>query len=92
MSGIIKPLGATQVANTAVAANTFGNSTLIRVTHYDNPNTATNIYCYYANNTLRWSAMVIGGESVIFEKGATDKVNSSSIDLSVQIVPVAYKN
>jgi hypothetical protein len=89
---IIKPLGITQVANTSVAANTFGNSTLIRVTHYDESNTATFINCYYTNNTIKWSAMVAGGESVIFEKGATDKVNSTSTDQSVTIVPVAYKN
>ena len=89
---IIKPLGPDQVANTATAANTFSNSTLIRVSHYSNPNTASYIYCYYANGTLRYNSLVVGGESVIFEKGPTDLVNSSSTDMTVHIVPVAYKN
>jgi hypothetical protein len=89
---IIKPLGASQVANNSIAANTFANSTLIRVSHFDNVNTASYIYCYYANNTLRYSTLVVGGESIILEKGASDKVNCSSTDVSVQIVPVSYKS
>ena len=89
---IIKPLGLTQVANTAVAANTFGNSTLIRVTHASALTTQSIIYCYYTNNAIRYSTQIIGGSSMILEKGATDKVNCSSTDLSVHIVPVAYKS
>jgi len=89
---IIKPLGITQVANTTVGANTFGNSTLIRVTHASALTTSAIINCYYTNNAIRYSTQVIGGSSMILEKGATDKVNCSSTDLSVHIVPIAYKS
>jgi hypothetical protein len=89
---IIKPLGITQVANTSTVANTFGNSTLIRVTHASALTTQAIINCYYTNNTIKYSTQIIGGSSMILEKGATDKVNCSSTDTSVWIVPVAYKS
>ena len=89
---IIKPLGLTQVANTSTVANTFGNSTLIRVSHYSNMNTSSIINCYYTNNTIRYSVLIVGGTNMVLEKGATDKVNCNSVDSTVHIVPVAYKS
>jgi hypothetical protein len=87
---IIKPLGISNTCNSS-SSNTYGNANLVRVTHYDNPNTAHTVYCYYANTTLRYSIVVAGGESVILEKGPTDTINCSSVDTTVRIVPVAYK-
>jgi hypothetical protein len=88
---IIKPLGVSTICNT-VTSNTYGNANLVRLSHYDNPNTAHTVYCYYANGALKYTCAVIGGESIILEKSPTDTINSSSTDASLRIVPVAYKN
>ena len=90
MSGIIKPLGISNNCN-STSSNTY-NASLVRITHYDNPNTAHTVYCYYSNNSLRYSIVIAGGESIILEKGPTDTINCSSTDTTVRIVPVAYKN
>jgi hypothetical protein len=90
MSGIIKPLGVSNTCN-STSSNTY-DASLVRITHYDNPNTAHTVYCYYANNTLRYSIVIAGGESIILEKGPMDTINCSSTDTTVRIVPIAYKN
>jgi hypothetical protein len=87
---IIKPLGVSNTCN-STSSSTYANAHLVRVTHYDNPNTAHTVYCYSADNTLKYSIIVAGGESVILEKNPTDTINCSSVDTTVRIVPVAYK-
>ena len=44
------------------------------------------------NTTTKWTMSVIGGETLIVEKGATDILTSNSADVSLVAVPVAYKN
>ena len=87
---IIKPLGISNTCN-STSSSSYSNANLVRVTHYDNPNTAHTVYCYYANTTLKYSIVIAGGESIILEKSPTDTINCSSDDATVHIVPVAYK-
>lgn len=87
---ILKPLGVSNTCN-STSSNTYGNSTLVRVSHHDLSNTAHTVYCYFSNTTLRYSIVIVGGESIILEKGATDTINCSSVDTTVRIVPIAYK-
>jgi hypothetical protein len=87
---IIKPLGVSSICNTSTS-NSYSNANLVRLSHYDNPNTAHTVYCYYANGSLKYTCPIIGGESIILEKSPTDTINSSSTDVSLRIVPVAYK-
>jgi len=87
---IIKPLGVSNTCN-STSSNSYSNASLVRITHIDNANSAHTVYCYYANATLKYSVVVCGGESVILEKGPTDTINSSSVDTTLRIVPIAYK-
>ena len=88
---IIKPLGASNTCNTTTS-NTYANANLVRISHISLSNASHIVSCHYANNTLKYSIVVIGGESVILEKSPTDTINSNSTDTSLRIVPVAYKN
>lgn len=88
---ILRPLGASNTCNTTSSSN-YNNANLVRITHVALTNASHTVSCYYANNTLKYSIVVIGGESVILEKSPTDTINSASVDASIRIVPVAYKN
>jgi hypothetical protein len=88
---IIKPLGVSNSCN-STSANTYANSTLVRVTYEANSNMGHTVYCYSNSSTLKYSIRLCGSESIILEKSPTDLINSTSVDTSVQIVPVAYKN
>ena len=87
---ILKPLGISNTCN-STSASSYANSTLVRVTHNSLSNGAHTVYCYSNSTTLKYSIVVIGGESVILEKVPTDLINSSSVDTSLKIVPVAYR-
>jgi hypothetical protein len=88
---IIKPLGISNNCNTVSSSN-YGNANLVRVTDIALSNAGHTINCHYANGTLKYTVVIIGGESLLLEKSPTDTINSSSIDNSVRIVPIAYKN
>ena len=87
---IFKPLTTSGSCNTT-SANSYGNSSLVRVTHIANTNEGHTISCYSNSSTLKYSIVLCGGESIILEKAPTDLINSTSVDTSVRIVPVAYK-
>jgi hypothetical protein len=87
---ILKPLSTSNSCN-STSADTYANSTLIRVTYEANTNQGHTVYCYSNSSTLKYSIRLCGGESIILEKAPTDLINSSSVDASIQIVPVAYK-
>jgi hypothetical protein len=91
MSNVIKPLGISNNCNT-VSSNNYNNATLVRLTDIAISNAAHTVTCYYANAALKYSIVVMGGESVILEKSPTDTINSSSTDNTLRIVPVAYRN
>jgi hypothetical protein len=88
---IIKPLGVSNTCNTT-SSNTYANANLVRITHIALTNAAHTVSCHHANGTLKYSLVIIGGESVILEKSPTDTINSASTDTGLRIVPVAYKN
>ena len=88
---ILRPLGASNTCNTTSSSN-YNNANLVRITHIALTNASHTVSCYYANNTLKYSIVVTGGESLILEKSPTDTINSASVDTSIRIVPVAYKN
>lgn len=88
---VIKPLGVSNTCNTT-SSNSYGNANLVRISDIALSNSAHTVNCHYANGTLKYSIVVIGGESVILEKSPTDTINSTSSDTSLRIVPVAYKN
>lgn len=88
---IIKPLGVSNTCNTT-SSNSYGNANLVRISHLALSTASHIVSCHYANATLKYSVVVLGGESVILEKSPTDTINSNSTDTSLRIVPVAYKN
>jgi len=88
---IIKTLSVSNNCNTVSSSN-YGNANLVKITHIALSNAAHTVNCHYANGTLKYTVVVIGGESVILEKSPTDTINSNSTDNTVRIVPVAYKN
>jgi hypothetical protein len=88
---IIRPLGLSNSCNTSTS-NNYGNANLVKLSHIALSNAAHTINCHYANGTLKFTAVLLGGESMILEKSPTDTINSTSSDTSVRIVPVAYKN
>jgi len=92
MSTIVKPLGVEAVMNT-VNYSAYGNNTLVRISHSSAVTTSTLITCKDSSNTnTNWTVTVVGGDSVIVQKGATDILTSNSTDASVSAVAVAYKN
>jgi hypothetical protein len=88
---IIKPLGVSNSCNT-ISSNNYGNANLVRLTHISLSNGAHTVSCHHANGTLKYSVVILGGESVILEKSPTDTINCTSTDTTMRIVPVAYKN
>lgn len=92
MSAIIKPLGTEAVCNTTTFSS-YGNSALVKLSHASPVTTLALITCKDSTNTTtKWTMSVIGGETLIVEKGATDILTSNSADVSLVAVPVAYKN
>ena len=92
MPAIIKPLGTESVCNTTTFSS-YSNSTLVKMSHASAVTTRALITCKDSTNTtIKWTTSVIGGETIIVEKGATDILTSNSTDTSVVAVPVAYKN
>ena len=88
---IIKPLGVESVSN-SVTYSSYSNSTLVRFAHSSAITTLALITCKDSTNTTtNWTISIIGGDSVIVQKGATDILTSNSIDTSLVAVPVAYK-
>jgi hypothetical protein len=88
---IIKLLGLSNSCNTSTS-NTYANANLVKISHIAISNSAHTINCHYANGTLKFTTVILGGESMILEKSPTDTINSTSTDATVRIVPVAYKN
>ena len=89
---IIKPLGAESVCNT-ITFSSYSNSTLVKISHASAVTTLALITCKDSTNTTtKWTTSVIGGETLILQKSATDILTSNSTDTSVVAVPVAYKS
>jgi hypothetical protein len=90
-TGIIKPLGTEAVINTS-SYSAYGNSTLVRLAHRSATTTSAVITCKDASNTTtKWTMSIVGGDSLIVQKSATDILVSNSTDTSVTAVAVAYK-
>ena len=87
---ILKPLGVSNSCN-STSASSYANSTLVRVTDISLSNAGHTVYCYSNSTTMKYSVVIVGGESIILEKAPTDLINCSSVDNSVRIVPVAYR-
>ena len=92
MSTIIKPLAQAAVMNT-VNYSAYGNNTLVRISHSSAVTTSALITCKDSSNTnTNWTIAVVGGESIIVQKGPTDILTANSTDTSVTAVAIAYKN
>lgn len=92
MSAIIKPLGTESVCNTTTFSS-YSNSTLVKISHASAITTLALITCKDSTNTTtKWTTSVIGGETIIVEKGATDILTSNNTAATLVAVPVAYKN
>jgi hypothetical protein len=92
MSTILKPLGNTAVMNT-VNYSAYGNNNLVRISHSSALTTSVLVTCKDSTNTkVNWTLVIVGGDSVIVQKNATDILTSNSTDTSVSAVAVAYKN
>jgi hypothetical protein len=92
MATIIKPTGVESTCNTTTFSS-YNNSTLIKISHASAVTTLALITCKDSTNTTtKWSTSIIGGETLIFEKGATDILTSNNTSATLVATPVAYKN
>jgi hypothetical protein len=92
MSNIIKPLGVESICNTTTFSS-YGNNTLVKISHASAITTLALITCKdSANTTTKWTTSIIGGETLIVQKSATDILTSNNTAATLVAVPVAYKN
>jgi hypothetical protein len=92
MAAIIKPLGTEAICNTTTFTS-YSNSTLVKISHASAITTLALITCKDSTNTTtKWTMSIIGGETLIVEKGATDILTSNNTAVTLVAVPVAYKN
>lgn len=92
MTKIIKPLGTESVCNTTTFSS-YGNNTLVKISHAGATTALHLITCKDSTNTTtRWTTSVIGGETLILQKGATDILTSNNTAATLVAVPVAYNN
>ena len=92
MAAIIKPIGTELVCNTSTFSS-YGNSVLVKISHASAVTTLALITCKDSSNTTtKWTMSIIGGESLIIEKSATDILTSNNTATTLVATPVAYKN
>ena len=92
MAAIIKPLGTESVCNTTTFSS-YSNSALVKLSHASAVTTLALITCKDSTNTTtKWTMSIIGGETLIVEKSATDILTSNNTAATLVAVPVAYKN
>ena len=92
MATIIKPIGTESVCNTSTFSS-YGNSALVKISHASAVTTLALITCKDSSNTTtKWTMSIIGGESLIIEKSATDILTSNNTATTLVATPVAYKN
>jgi hypothetical protein len=92
MSNIIKPLGVESICNTTTFSS-YGNNTLVKISHASAITTLALITCKDSTNTTtKWTTSIIGGETLIVQKSATDILTSNNTAATLVAVPVAYKN
>jgi hypothetical protein len=92
MSAIIKVLGTESVCNTTTFSS-YNNSPVVKISHASAVTTLALITCKDSTNTdIKWTASIIGGETLFFEKGATDILTSNNTSSTLVAVAVAYKN
>lgn len=92
MTKIIKPLGTESVCNTTTFSS-YGNNTLVKISHASAITTLALITCKDStNSTTKWTTSIIGGETLILQKSATDILTSNNTATTLVAVPVAYKN
>ena len=92
MTQVIKPLGTESICNT-VTFSSYGNNSLVKISHASAINTLALITCKDSTNTVtKWTASIIGGETLIVQKGATDILTSNNTAATLVAVPVAFTN
>jgi len=92
MAAIVKPIGTESVCNTTTFSS-YGNSALVKLSHASAVTTLALITCKDSTNTTtKWTMSIIGGESLIVEKSATDILTSNNTATTLVATPVAYKN
>jgi len=92
MTKIIKPLGTESVCNTTTFSS-YGNNTLVKISHASAITTLALITCKDStNSTTKWTTSIIGGETLILQKNATDILTSNNTATTLVAVPVAYNN
>jgi hypothetical protein len=92
MSNIIKPLGVESICNTTTFSS-YGNNTLVKISHASAITTLALITCKDSTNTTtKWTTSIIGGETLIVQKSATDILTSNNTATTLVAVPVAYTN
>ena len=92
MTMIIKPVGTESVCNTSTFSS-YGNSALVKISHGSAVTTLALITCKDSTNTnVKWATSIIGGETLIFEKSATDLLTSNNTAATLVATPVAYKS
>jgi len=92
MTKIIKPLGTESICNTTTFSS-YGNNTLVKISHASAITTLALITCKDSTNTTtKWTTSIIGGETLILQKSATDILTSNNTATSLVAVPVAYNN
>ena len=88
---IIKPLGTESICNTTTFSS-YSDNKLIKISHASAVTTLALITCKDStNSTTKWTMSIIGGETLIVEKDATDILTSNNTAVTLVAVPVAYK-
>jgi hypothetical protein len=88
---IIKPLGTESVCNTTTFSS-YSNNKLVKISHASAVTGLALITCKNSTNAVtKWTMSIIGGETLIVEKGATDILTSNNTTATLVAVPVAYK-
>jgi len=92
MPGIYKPLGTESVCNTTTFSS-YGNSSLVKLSHASAITTLALITCKDSTNTTtNWTTSVIGGETIVVQKAPTDILTSNNTAATLVAVGVAFKN
>lgn len=89
MADVIKVLGTSQACNST--PNNFASGVLIRTAHAGLTSDTALITCKFANTTVKFTIVSIGGSNLFIQKSPTDTLESNNAT-TVTAVPVAFAN
>jgi hypothetical protein len=92
MATIIKPIGTESICNTTTFSS-YGNSALVKISHASAVTTLALVTCKDSTNTTtKWTTSIVGGQTIVLQKGATDILTSNNTAATLVATPVAFNN